>query len=57
VPKFSHQYLIAVTVETDEPDPHQVSVAEMAASVARRLEDILLHDKEEAFLHNDTEEL
>jgi len=54
MPRFSHQYLIAVTVETDEPDPDKVGDAELAAAVARRLEDIILHDGAEAFSHNDT---
>lgn len=55
--RFSHQYLIAVTVETDEPDPDKVSSDELAAAVARRLEDIILHDKSEAFSWNDTAEV
>ena len=54
---YSHQYLIAVTVESDEPDPEVVSWEKMAAAVARRLEDIILHDRSEAFQHNDTEEV
>jgi hypothetical protein len=56
MPRFSHQYLIAVTVESDERNPDRVPWEQMAGAVARRLEDIILHDREEAFQHNDTEE-
>jgi hypothetical protein len=55
--RYSHQYLIAVTVESNEPDPELVPWEKKAAAVSRRLEDIILHDRDEAFQHNDTEEV
>ena len=55
--RYSHQYLIAVTVETGDPDPAATTLPALAAAVARRLGDIILHDGAEAFSHNDTEEL
>ena len=54
---FSHQYLIAVTVETEQADPDKVSEAALTAAVAGRLADIILHDGREAFSHNDTHEM
>ena len=54
---YSHQYLIAVTVNSDEPDPSRVTEKALAAAVACRLQDIILHDGREAFQHNDTEEV
>lgn len=55
--RYSHQYLIAVAVESEEPDPDKVPVAERIAAVARRLSDIVLYDKAEAFAWNDTAEV
>jgi hypothetical protein len=57
VARFSHQYLVAVTVETDEADPDKVCLRMMIAALARRLEDVILHDGREAFSHNDTDEI
>ena len=57
MPRFSHQFLIAFTVETDDPDWENLTEKELTAGVARRLEDIILHDGLEAFQHNDTAEI
>lgn len=56
--RYSHQYLIAVTVESDEPDPDKVPMREMMDGLKRRVCDIALDDNgREAFGHNDTDEI
>ena len=57
MPRYSHQYLIAVTVESDTADPHEVPIRELMDGLQRRACDIALHDGREAFSHNDTEEI
>jgi hypothetical protein len=54
---YSHQFLIAFTVESDEPDPDKLSEQVLTAGVAARLEQIILHDGIEAFRHADTAEV
>ena len=55
--RYSHQFLIAFTVESGEEDPWMVGEAKLAAGLTRRLADILEHDGLEAYEHNDTEEI
>lgn len=55
--RYSHQYLVAVTVENAQKDPDWVSEGELAAALARRLSEVILHDGKEAFSFNDTEEI
>ena len=55
--RYSHQYLIAVTVENEEKDPAKVTLAEMVVALERRTADIYRYDGLEAFSHNDTEEI
>lgn len=57
MPRYSHQYLIALTVESDTADPHEVPLRELMEGLRRRASDIELHDGREAFGHNDTEEV
>lgn len=57
MPRYSHQYLIAVTVESDTADPHEVPIRELMDGLQRRACDIALHDGREAFSPNDTEEI
>jgi len=56
---YSHQFLIAVTVENDEADPHKVTEEELLEALYRRTKDI--HgpggDGIEAFGHADTAEI
>ena len=55
--RYSHQFLIAVTVESVAKDPDKVALRELLEALSRRTGDILEHDKREAFGHQDTEEL
>ena len=55
--RYSHQFLIAVTVETTTADPHAVPISELHSALAGRTNDIYSHDRREAFGHNDTEEI
>ena len=57
MPRYSHQFLIAITVESGEKDPDNVPPEVLIAGVASRLEQIILHDRSEAFQHNDTEQI
>ena len=57
MPRYSHQYLIAITVESDEKDPDKVPYNELLAALVRRMGDVVEHDGIEAFSHNDTEEI
>ena len=54
--RYSHQFAIAVTVESDEKDPEKLTEGEFFAALRRRVKDIRDHDKFEAFQHLDTEE-
>ena len=55
--RYSHQFLLAVTVETAEKDPDKVTELELLRALHRRSDDIINHDGLEAFSHNDTEEI
>ncbi len=55
--RYSHQFLIALTVENEEKDPDKVTERELIDALARRSNDIFRHDGIEAFEHNDTEEI
>jgi len=57
MPRYSHQYLIAVTVESDDPNPNNVSETELISALHARVKDIVNHDGIEAFGHNDTDEV
>ena len=56
--RYSHQFLISVTVESDEKDPDKLTRDELERALYDRTKDI--HgpggDGIEAFQHNDTEE-
>ena len=54
---YSHQYLIAVTVENDKADHEQVSCRELMDALEKRTREIHEHDGHEAFSHSDTEEI
>lgn len=55
--KYSHQFLVALTVETEEGDPAEISEKRLITELALRLVDIVAHDGIEAFQHNGTEEV
>lgn len=55
--QYSHQFLIAVTVQNDKKDPAEVTERELIDALACRSNDIFRHDGIEAFQHNDTEEV
>lgn len=54
---YSHQFLIAITVENGNPDPEKVTLKELQWALTYRTTDIARHDGLEAFQHNDTEEI
>ena len=55
--RYSHQFLIAVTVESAHADPDALTEKDLTTALAARFADILEHDGIEAFSHNDTEEI
>lgn len=55
--KYSHQYLIAFTIENEEKDHEKIPYNDLLAGLVRRMGDIVEHDGIEAFQHNDTEEI
>jgi hypothetical protein len=59
--KWSHQYVVAITVESKQADPHEVPLEILVAALARRIaeiigptEDGLPGDGREAFQPTDT---
>jgi hypothetical protein len=56
-PRYSHQFLIAVTVESTQKDPEKVPIRELVEALSRRTSDIIRTDGREAFGHNDTEQV
>jgi len=57
VKRYSHQFLIAVTVVNDQKDPDKVTEEELERALYERTKDIHTHDGIEAFSHNDTAEI
>jgi len=57
VSRYSHQFLMAVTVCSEEEDFERIPFREKFGALMRRSEDIILHDRDEAFQLCDTEEV
>jgi hypothetical protein len=55
--RYSHQFLIAFTVENEVENWNYINEKELVVGLAKRLAEIIEHDGIEAFQHNDTEEV
>jgi len=40
VPRYNHMFMVAVTVETTQPDPHKVSANDLLRAMEARIDDL-----------------